>query len=292
MSTLREKVKHNISATVAVLLFLGSVLYLTLEMTRNSRLENELKSELVAKESLLSEKLSLMKENAILKTNYKDAREKNHTLESSLRVVRNKLEEANQDLNKLKSQNSSASLLNKQNKKIEALNSELEDQQRLYQNSLGELQKLNDGLNLMVSLLQDQNDELRRNLDAASLSRMNDIQTEAAKKNNKLTVNAKRTKKLSVNLDVPANANNLNFRITDPSGKEFTDVDGTISVIAQPHKTKQSQAFYSESNSIPELTYNRVEMIYSPKKKLIPGVYTIKVMCDAGTIGSLQLKLR
>lgn len=280
---IREKIGQNFSATVAVVLFLGSILFLTIEMAKNSELEENLNKELLAKESLLSEKLALAKEVAISKSKYKDIREKNSDLENSIKLTQRKLSEANDELGKLKKQNASVSQLNKQNKKLSALNSELEAQQKKYQGSLDKLQKLSEDMNLMVALLEQQNNELRNELNALKHSSMNEILIASTKRNDKLTIAAKRTKKLIAKFDIASDTNDLKFKIVSPSGKELGDADGTISINTQPCATSHPET---------ELTYSSVEMIYASKQKLQPGIYSIKIFSDAKPVGSLQVKLR
>lgn len=83
--------RSGIITTIALLLFIGSVVYLSIEIGRNSRLENDLKVEKLTSEKLLSEKLSLEKDNVKLKSELKSLEENNKDLMKEIKDLTNKL---------------------------------------------------------------------------------------------------------------------------------------------------------------------------------------------------------
>jgi hypothetical protein len=77
--------RGSIITPIALLLFIGSVVYLTVEMGRNSRLEDELKTEKLTSEILLSEKLFMEKEIMKLKEELKSIQTQNSELDNQLK---------------------------------------------------------------------------------------------------------------------------------------------------------------------------------------------------------------
>ncbi len=285
--------RNSVIAAIAVLLLIGTGIYLTVQMGRSSRLESELKNEKLNAESLLSQKLALDKEIAKLKTDIKEKEALSTDLNRMLTENSRKLEAAELEAQKSKKQNSSIAELKKKNSELLRQKEEIDQQINNFRNSLNQLQSSNDDLEKTVAQLQKQNKELTDELNAMRLASMNDLLVETSKKNNKQTVKARRTKNLVVNVDVSSKAENLSFKVISPSGKELTDKEGTLSIKTISENKASSKAFYVAGGSaVPQPTYNRVQMSYSAKEKLSPGIYKIEVLSNLESIGSLQVKLR
>jgi hypothetical protein len=122
---------------------------------------------------------------------------------------------------------------------------------------------------------------------------VNNSLVESSKRNQKQTIKAKSTKKLLTTIDVPSNAENLSFKITSPDGKELGEKQGALSVKVMRDSAKKPQAFYAATNnSVAGHNYKRVELTFAPTAKLTSGIYTIDVLNDNLSIGSLQVKLK
>jgi hypothetical protein len=94
-------------------------------------------------------------------------------------------------------------------------------------------------------------------------------------------------------MDVPAQAENLSYKITSPDGKELADKEGALSVRVIREGAKKSHAFYAATNnSVAGPNYKRVELTFVPTAKLTSGIYSIDVLNDNLSIGSLQVKLK
>lgn len=292
MVTENSSAKNNIAAGVAVLLFIGSIIFLSIEMGRNNQLEGDLKNERLSSESMLSEKLSLDKAIAKIKSELKSLEGKNSDLDEALTASFKKLETADDDLRRSKSQISSQAHLRKQIKELQKLKEDSELQLANYKISLQQLQSLNDDLEIAVGSLQQQNKGLLDELNAIRLVSMNEVLVESTKKNGRLTVKAKRTKNLIVNVDIPANAENLSFKITSPSGKELTNKEGTIAINIVRENKPRSKAFYVANSSLAPPAYNQVQISYVANDKLLPGIYKTEILSNSVSIGSLQVKLR
>ena len=169
----------------------------------------------------------------------------------------------------------------------------LEQQITDNKNSLTHLQSLNQDLEKTVDVLQKQNNDLARQLDALRLSSIDETLVESTMKNAKQTVKSKRTKNIIVDVDVFSKAKDLNFKITDPSGRELTEKEGTRGVKMISENKQNPNAFYvAAQSSVPPPSYNRVELIYTAKEKLAAGTYKIELFSSSMSIGSLQVKLR
>lgn len=283
--------RSNITAAIAILLLIGSALYLTFEMRANEGLKEELKNEKLSSEELLSEKLSLEKEIVKLKMDIKTLEDNGKNLDKELESVTNKLVDAEQKLKDTQKQANSAAQLRKQNQELQRIKGELEEQLAGLRYSLTEINNANEDMERLIAQLRDENQNLKDNLKTFREASINDVLTESMKKNGKLTVTGKRTKKFVISIDVPSDAENLKLRIISPDRKELpvAGEDVTVRVISQ--KTQNSQAFYVAPD-VNGPTYKRVEMAYVPKEKLVTGTYKVMVLSNDMSIGSLQVKFR
>lgn len=96
------------------------------------------------------------------------------------------------------------------------------------------------------------------------LASLDDIRVEAFKKN-KLTISAKKTNKLDVNFLIPASnsSEKMQFKITDPSGRLLTPMDGAISLI----ESEEAPVFTADNSTMTYLKQTKqVKMEYKPKK--------------------------
>lgn len=278
MESIQSNIKNNIPGFVAVVLFLGTSVYLTVEMTRNAGLKDDLKNEKVVSESMLSEKLLAEKATVKVTAELASSRQKEHDLQQALDAETTKSKSAE---NKIKSFNNRSKSISRLENKIQALSgskSYLEEELAQSKQSIENLQHSYNGLELTARLAQEQNHELSSQLASCKTSNpnaLNEILIESKKKNNKLTVRSKRTKQLIVHLETPVTANNLSFKITDPAGNDLNDKHGVITV----YKTEVG-------------TQNRTQLTFSPKHPLKEGLYTIQVSNENRLISSLQVRLR
>lgn len=284
--------KNNIAAAVAVVLFIGSIIFLSVEMGRNNHLEGELKNERLSSETMLSEKLSLEKGIAKIKSELKSLEWTNSDLNEALTASTKKLEKADDDLGRSEIQISSQAHLIKQIKELLKLKEDSELQLANYKISLQQLQSLNNDLEMAIGSIQQQNKDLLDELNIIGLVSMNEVLMESTKKNGRLTVKAKRTKNFIVNVGIPANAENLSVNITEPSGKKLADKEGTVAIKIIRENKPQSKAFYVAYSSSAPPAYNQVQIIYVANDRLLPGTYKIEILSNAVSIGSLQVKLR
>ncbi len=284
----------KIVASISILILLGTGMYLTLEVGRRTRIESKLKEEKLRSESLLAEKLSFEKEILNLKSDIKDISRRNDELGGTLNSTSEKLRVLEHKLGTAKKESESVGQLKKQRQQLKAIQQDLEEQITNHEEELRQLGSTHEDFTLMVASLQDQNKALTAELNALRMALIEDVLIESQKKNNRLTVKAWQTKKLFIEVDVPSAAIALNLKITDPRGTELTPATDEIAMRVIKSEPQKMKAFYIPGSTQAEnqQSLKRVAMIYTPKKKLVPGLYKVTIRNEAIYMGSLQIKLR
>src|SRR6187549_2446614 len=135
MSDENKSKRNSAVAAIAILLLIGTGIYLTVQIGKNSRLSDDLKIEKLTAESLLSQKLSLDKEISKVKADLKLSNAEVSDLERLLKETKTKLEAADRSLKKSKNQSSTVAQLKKQNKELAKQKDDLEQVIANYKNS-------------------------------------------------------------------------------------------------------------------------------------------------------------
>ncbi|HNP94588.1 MAG TPA: hypothetical protein PKJ63_03135 [Cyclobacteriaceae bacterium] len=257
----------------------------------NQSLEAGLNDEKLKSERILSEKLSLEKEIAKLKQSITSLQGRNADLDKTLSKTSAKIAEKERELNKMSKENASLKQYKQQYADLQKIKNDLESQVLALNNALTAANKEKESLNRMVAELQVKNKSLSDELAQIQIASLDDIRVEAFKKN-KLTVSARKTKKLDINFMIPSkySADNLTFKISDPSGQVLSPKDGTIAYV----ETLEAPILTADASDMLYLKQTKqVKMEYKPKKKLKAGIYRIEVTnADNTYLGSLQVRLR
>lgn len=257
----------------------------------NQSLEAGLNDEKLKSERILSEKLSLEKEIAKLKQSITSLQGRNADLDKTLSKTSAKIAEKERELNKISKENASLKQYKQQYADLQKIKNDLESQVLALNNALTAANKEKESLNRMVAELQVKNKSLSDELAQIQIASLDDIRVEAFKKN-KLTVSARKTKKLDINFMIPSkySADNLTFKISDPSGQVLSPKDGTIAYV----ETLETPILTADASDMQYLKQTKqVKMEYKPKKKLKAGIYRIEVTnADNTYLGSLQVRLR
>lgn len=280
----------KILAATATLLLCGSVFWAGSVYRTNVRLEQGLNDERLKTEATLSEKLALEKQIDKLKKDIIAYQGKNAAIDRQLAEASKKLNLKSAELQRMQNDYKSLTDLRKQYNELKQLKESLDSQVAQLNASMNKLQKENQELGSRVALLQKENGTLTEDLASARSAAINQGRVEATKKSEKLTVTAKRAKKLTASFKVPASiAGNLDFKIMNPDGRPLTASDGTIvsKVIDRPEDMSASLNATTFAGGTKE-----VQMIFEPKIKLAPGIYTIEVLNNKIPSGSLQVRLR
>lgn len=280
-----------IAGTVTILLIITLIGLISYYET-NQSLESGLNNEKLKSEKILSEKLSLDKEIIKLKQSIASLQGKNTDLDKMLSNASSKISMKEGELKKMQKENASLKQYKQQVAEIQKIKSDLETQITALTNSLNKSNVEKESLNRMVADLQGKNKNLLDELKQMQIASLDDIRIEAFKKN-KLTISARKTNKIDVNFLIPsiASSNNIQFKITDPTGRLLTPVDGTIAFAETLDETPLLTA--DNSNNLYLKQTKQVKLEYKPKKKLKPGVYRIEVLNEESLyMGSLQVRLK
>ncbi len=108
-------------------------------------------------------------------------------------------------------------------------------------------------------------------------------------KHERLTVLAKRTRKLQLSMVLPPTvANQASYIITSPDGQIIKGDNPSVSVTTN---SRPGPRLASGGKSA-ALGADQVELVYTPKKKLKPGIYKIEVKAGERALGSTFIALR
>ena len=277
-------------AMVTTALFVGSLFWLANTRRVNVLLETDLKEQSLKAESLLSEKLLLQKEIDRFKDQLFSMKDQNRELTALSEKATAQLKRQEADFNRMKKENMSLTQVRKQRLELTALKSQLENELQLLKASYADLQNQNQELNTTVAALQERNRILTEDLGRAMFAAVDYSRVEANKgKSDRLTVKAKRTRKLIANFEVPANFKNLRFRIVNDKGVALTEQDGLYSTSITP---SEKTFIASADTEIEGQKLQNVELVYVPKAKLKPGVYTIEILNENLYVESLKVRLK
>lgn len=289
MSSERNNTPHIVAAVAIVLLVAGSI-YLTAQMGLQSRVESHLDEERLRSESLLSEKLSLEKVIHNLKADMEAMTQQNDALNNTLKSTTQTLQTLEHQLKESRKPDAAKVKLEKQRAELLAIKQNLEAEIVRYETIMKELQHKNTELQLDVTLIEDLNKILSDEVNALRRKSMDGILTQAAKKNNKLTVKASRTRKLMVETDLYADVAKPTISIINAEGKEIEILAEEMTLTVVKREERQTASLHTMPSS-PGQSFKRVRFVYIPRQKLKPGVYKVIVRDDTTLIGSVQVEL-
>ncbi|PKP50112.1 MAG: hypothetical protein CVT92_14670 [Bacteroidetes bacterium HGW-Bacteroidetes-1] len=282
--------KEKIIAGSAVVLLLV-ILIGTFSLYNNGKsLKSNLNSEKLKTEMMLSERLALQKEINNFRTQINSLIGKNTELDKLLAQTTKKLNNKQAEMNKIVKDNSNIALLKTQIEDLNRMKKDFENEVLTMNETIQRLNNENDTKDQKMASLQKENEFLSANLAMLnSMMASDDYLVETSKKNQKLTAKAKQTKKMSLTFNVPDNiVSNINFKITKPDGKLVEGKDSGIAYnLVDENETLLASNTVSEINIV-----RKIEMNYTPKKKLKPGIYKIAIYNGDRHIGTCNVNLR
>jgi len=289
--SLKHRGNQAISA-VAIPLFIGAIIFLTVELGKNSRLQNDVNDGKLTTESLLSEKLLLDKEIARLRKEQQTLTAENRKVNVVIALNSRELDELRRQNQKLTQQSTLSSSLNKQLQQQIKTNNEMERNIEMLNDSVAHLTGQNeDILNLLANSKID-NAILKEIANGRQASIVTNSLTEATKRNKKLTITAAKTQNITLTADVPAESQGLALKVTSPDGRVISSAYGEVAVKVIHVDANNPQAFFVARNSAAGRQYKRIEMTFKPNEKLKSGIYIVEVVDTMTSIGSLQVRLR
>ncbi len=282
-----EKMKNPkilaITATIFLMVSLiGTVFYYQSNRTISGILETE-KSRTA---SLESEKAKLTGEiGHYIQTNT-ELTGANGTLQSSLTDANSQISANEARIKKLTKDLAQIGLLKNQIAQIQQSKKAAEDK------AFADKQALtneNMALNSKLDRLKGENKELAENLDILSAMNGDNFRIDATKRKDRITVLAGRTKKVQVSFELPYNSEaDIKFNITRPDGKKLTGNNDGITYIVKNAETMSASLTKTPISKTPK----KVEMTYTPKEKLKPGIYQIEMVNKGKHVATCQFKLR
>lgn len=280
----------KVIAATATILLLTCAVWISSVHQINGDLEKNIKEERLKSEAYLSEKLSLDKEIAKMKNEFKSLTGKNADLDKAIFAANKKLDQKEAELGKIQRDNRSVKDIQKKHDELKQIKQELEQQLALVNSTLANLKRDNADLSNTIALLESKNKNLVEELNSVKLASIDDIRIEAVKKKGQqLTATAKKTKKMIVSFEIPAALQTeLSYKITNPAGKILTDKNGSITSTLLP----EEMVLTASANTTAASKKKHIQMVYETKEKLQGGVYVIEVSSNGLYIGSLQVRLR
>jgi hypothetical protein len=281
--------KRNIINAFLIGIFVICISWLFMSVQSNKVLQNNLNKEKLTNEALLSEKLETQKE--LEKTTHRitSLETKNSKLDelvhkkivalSSIESERNALAANIKDLE------------NRQNIELE-LKQELQERLTTNTEKYSKAESVNKHLIDSLKFLEAQNKLLRKELTQEVLKSIDQTLVTALKKNNnRITSKARAAKFLIAQVKVPSELENMSFTVEGPEGSNFTEEHNAITFRVLDNESKRITASLQNS-PVADVHSKTLEIKYTPKEKLQPGVYTLRIFNNHQYVGSMQTNLR
>ena len=162
---------------------------------------------------------------------------------------------------------------------------------------LSALQSENNDLRTSLAMMEANNEQLAVNNKNLTRMIVNNLEAEAQKKNNKLTVNAKKTKEIILAFEVPASmSEQLKFNIVFPDGKQVASNNSKNITYAVNHKDfvfSDAEVVASTQNLFVKSDDSKqIALSYKADSKLKPGTYQIDIYSENEYLGSCRMKLK
>lgn len=286
-----KKYTNSTAISIALTaLLVGSLFWLMATKRVNSSLEAGLQEQKLKSETLLSEKLLLEKDMQKMKDHLSRVTGESDEMRELMKSTSAKLETQELEYNRIKRENISLHQIRKQRQQLTELNSELQNQLQALTNENAQLDARNGDLERRIAFLQEQNKTLTDDLNRAVFAAIDQSQVHAVKgRKGKLTIKARQTKQIIANFEVAASLKNLSFRIIDAKGNLLPQALGTFAATTTP---SQNNFIASTEDRTFGNSLQRVDMVFTPKRKLDSGVYTVEILNDNLYVGSLRVKLK
>lgn len=276
-------------AIVATTVLIAAVVWLVNLNSTNGSLRRGIEKEKLNAESLLSEKLLLEKDLQKAGDQLATLSAKNTSLDEAVKRADATLTENARAVERLKKENAGVAQLKRERQELHSIESQLRNELQTLRYANAALEQQNNQLNQTVTSLQERNRLLSDDLNKAMFSSLDQSQIQAVRgKSQRLTLNAKRVRKLTADFEIPMAMKDIRFNVIDEDGKVLTDKDGSVtySVLSLTKNFTASAKTGTGANS-----FQKIEMVYTPKEKLKAGVYIVEVLHENLHVGSLKIKL-
>lgn len=259
---------------IALILFIASLVYLSIVMGINDRMEQDLRQEKLLSERLLSEKLLEQKKRSALQTDFDN-------LETRYATISVELDESRAMLKKSKS------MLDDRQRQIRKLQTVLPGRsallrQKMQQDSIQFSDERERFAAKTVNLENDligtaaENERLRGEIARLIREKLYDVAVDTRKRNQRLTVKGSRTKCIDVSIETARDMEDLSLEIIDPTGNLLPLSKENLS---------------TSINAANDPAKKNVRIIYIADRKLSGGIYHVLVRSGGRFMGSYRLSL-
>lgn len=244
------------------------------ERSLRSAVKKDLDKERLRTESLTAENLSVEKDRDQAR---KQADHLNAQYVRLTGELQSATEKTETDAGRLRQLKSEVSARSKEYNSLQSSHEQLQHQYDAIASERNKLERMDEQLHAEIFSLRTDNTNLRQELDASKRYRYDSPMIRATRgANNKLVVKASRAKKLLSTISLTNQVDDLKIVVVDPGGTTMTEREGLASSRVLS-KGKDVQV---------------VEIAFTPKRKLQPGLYQIEVVSGEVHIASLQVPLQ
>jgi hypothetical protein len=262
---------NNLFASISLLLFIGTVVFLSVKMGRIDRLEDNLMKEKVISEALLSEKLLVEKERDKGRLTIKHTQGVLAKVQDQADSLSGIVKIKDGQISSLKNTLKQITNDRKIHTAIEQKNVALETELSRRENAHSEMERVRLLQDEKISALLEENQALAKTIQSLTPS-IRGVFIETKKRNARLTVAARKTRKITCSIGV-TETESIACEIIDPAGNLVKTTEETLSLTFEP-------------------TENNIRVTFAPEHKLLAGRYTIRLLSKDRLTGSLQVQLR
>lgn len=268
MSKSTRDTRPNILGGISLLLFIGTLIYLTIVMGVNDRMEDDLKNEKLQSERLLSERLLEQKKRAALQTDFNTLEQKH--AETDRQLINTEALLHQQQLENRKHHRELENIKETNTKHLTAWRHQWAKDSLRYQDRIAGLQQqVHDAQNALAESYAE-NEKYHEALDHANEMRAYGTSIESRKKKGKLTAKASRAKTIKFGMELSERlSDDLSVKIISPSGSPLAIDPSEITVqydtVISPPTTSGSEK------------RKLVNIVYAPAQRLMSGAYKISV---------------
>ena len=286
---MNQKTTTYVLAAAIAILLLGLILSIGL----NVKNKKNLNSEKLTSETILSEKASIEKELAKLKTDFSTLKQMGDANSKLLTESTAKIAETEKKINALSGENRTLRANKKELADLKKAKSDLDmefsqlksEQERL----LAQSRDLQNSLNS----LEEEKKNLALQLEKAQSYNTDNFMVTATrgKKTEKLVICASRAKKLNMAFEVPQSlTETISFKIVTPTGATINPDDKAVSWFFPLDSRNLTASLSSVTGEFEQS--RQVVLNYAPKSKLVKGEYKIQILSDGNNIGKCRFKLK
>jgi hypothetical protein len=289
MGNNRQKTVIYLGAIVIAFLAIGMVL----NSVTISKGKRNLNTEKQTSEKLLSEKLSIEKQQDRLLTDFSTLKQMSDVNTKLLAETNIKIADKEKKINSLAAENRSLRTNKKELADLKKAKTELEKESSQLKVAFEKLMVQNKDLQNTISSLEAEKKNLAFQFEIAQKVNTDNFLVTATRGNKaeRIVIRASRAKKLNMTFEVPQSLSEaISFAIVTPSGATITPDDKSLTWVFPLDKRNFTASLSTVTGEFEQS--RQVVLNYVPKGKLSKGEYKIRILCDGNIIGNCRIMLR